>query len=61
MALGRLMRIQAQEARIKRQGAIEEKANKLPVKMLFPTIIFIFPALFIVILGPAFIEIFRTI
>jgi tight adherence protein C len=61
MALGRIMRIQAQEARIKRQGAIEEKANKLPVKMLFPTVLFIFPALFIVILGPAFIEIFRTI
>lgn len=61
MALGRILRIQAQEARIKRQGAIEEKANKLPVKMLFPTIIFIFPALFIVILGPAFIEIFRTL
>ena len=61
ISLGRILRIQAQEARVKRQGAIEEKANKLPVKMLFPTIIFIFPALFIVVLGPAFITIFRTL
>ena len=61
ISLGRILRLQAQEARVRRQAAIEEKANKLPVKMLFPTIIFIFPSLFIVILGPAFITIFRTL
>jgi tight adherence protein C len=61
ISLGRTLRIQAQDARVRRQAAIEEKANKLPVKMLFPMVIFIFPALFIVILGPAFIEIAKTL
>jgi tight adherence protein C len=52
-SLGRVLRIQAGEARAKRQVAAEEEANKAPVKMLFPTLVFIFPALFLVILGPA--------
>jgi tight adherence protein C len=45
--------MQAVDARARRQLAAEEKANKAPVKMLFPTIIFIFPALFVVVLGPS--------
>jgi tight adherence protein C len=52
-SLGRVLRVQATEARSKRQLAAEEEANKAPVKMLFPTLVFIFPALFLVILGPA--------
>ena len=43
--------------RIHRQLAAEEKAMKAPVKMLFPTVMFIFPAMFIVILGPAILNI----
>src|SRR5712691_9258599 len=61
ISLGRILRTQARESRVRRQGAAEERANKLPVKMLFPTILFIFPPLFLVILGPAFITIFQTL
>jgi tight adherence protein C len=53
ISLGRILRVQAQDMRNKRQMAAEEKAMKAPVKMLFPTVLFIFPAMFIVVLGPA--------
>jgi tight adherence protein C len=56
ISLGRLLRIQASDARLKRQAAAEEKAMKSPIKMLFPTVIFIFPAMFLVILGPAMLN-----
>lgn len=59
ISLGRLLRVQASEARLKRQAAAEEKAMKSPIKMLFPTVIFIFPAMFIVILGPAMLNLMR--
>lgn len=60
-SLGRTLRVQAADMRIKRQLAAEEKAMKAPVKMLFPTVLFIFPAMFIVILGPAFINIVNSL
>jgi tight adherence protein C len=47
-----ILRVQAADARTRRQFAAEEKAMKAPIKMLIPTAIFIFPPLFIVILGP---------
>jgi tight adherence protein C len=56
ISLGRLLRVQATDARLKRQAAAEEKAMKAPIKMLFPMVIFIFPAMFLVILGPAFLN-----
>src|SRR5918999_1694219 len=46
-------RVPAPETRNRRQAAAEEKAMKAPIKMLFPTVLFIFPAMFLVILGPA--------
>ncbi len=55
--LGHMLRIQAQESRHRRQVAAEEQAMKAPVKMLIPTVLFIFPAMFVVILGPAAIQI----
>jgi tight adherence protein C len=57
ISLGKILRVQAGDTRLKRQAAAEEKAMKAPIKMLFPTVLFIFPAMFIVILGPAFINI----
>jgi tight adherence protein C len=61
ISLGRILRLQARDTRIKREAVAEEKANKLPIKMLFPTLFFIFPPLFLLILGPAFIEIAHTL
>jgi tight adherence protein C len=57
ISLGRILRVQSGDARLKRQMAAEEKAMKAPIKMLFPTVLFIFPAMFIVILGPALLNI----
>jgi tight adherence protein C len=60
-SLGRTLGILAQEARQRRQVAAEAEANKAPVKMIFPTAGFIFPALFVVVLGPALITIYHSL
>ncbi len=60
-SLGRTLKVQADDMRVHRQLAAEEKAMKAPVKMLFPTVMFIFPAMFIVILGPAFLNIMTAL
>ena len=56
ISLGRILSVQAADTRARRQLAAEERAMKAPIKMLFPTVLFIFPAMFIVILGPAFLN-----
>jgi tight adherence protein C len=56
ISLGRILKVQAADTRTRRQLAAEERAMKAPIKMLFPTVLFIFPAMFIVILGPAFLN-----
>jgi tight adherence protein C len=56
ISLGRILKVQAGDTRLKRQLIAEEKAMKAPIKMLFPTVIFIFPAMFLVVLGPAFLN-----
>jgi tight adherence protein C len=57
LSLAQTLRNLADDARQKRRLAAEELAAKAPVKMLLPTALFIFPALFVIILGPAFLEI----
>ncbi len=57
MPMTRVLQTQAEEMRRRRRGKVREAAAKLPVKILFPLILFILPALFIVILGPAVISI----
>jgi tight adherence protein C len=53
VGLAHALRLQATEIREKRMAFIREQAGKLPVKMMLPLVLFIFPALFAVILGPA--------
>jgi tight adherence protein C len=59
--VAKTLQVQAQELRVKRRQYAEEQAMKLPVKILFPTALFILPTLFIVVLGPAALNIYDTL
>jgi tight adherence protein C len=53
VSIAKILRIQADQMRVRRRQRAEEKAQQAPVKMLFPMVFLIFPALFVIILGPA--------
>lgn len=57
VSIARMLRVQADEMRVRRRQRIQEKAFAAPVKMIFPMLLCIFPSIFIVILGPAVISI----
>lgn len=59
VTLGQVIRVQADQMRVKRRQRAQQQAYKAPVKMVFPLVLFIFPAIFVVILGPAMITIMR--
>ena len=60
-SIAQALRIHSDSMRTRRFQKAEEVAAKLPVKLIFPLILFILPSLFVVILGPAAITIFRTL
>jgi tight adherence protein C len=57
VTISRVLRVQADEMRVKRRQRAQEKAFAAPVKLVFPLVFCIFPSLFIVLLGPAAISI----
>jgi tight adherence protein C len=61
VGLGNVLRIESEGLREHRKQIAREKAMKAPIKMLFPLIFFIFPSIFIIILGPALIKIFKIL
>jgi len=60
VSIAKILRVQSEQMRIKRRQRAEELANKAPIKMLFPMAFLIFPALFIILLGPAALIIMET-
>jgi tight adherence protein C len=60
VSMAKVMRIQSEQMRIRRRQRAEEKAHEAPVKMLFPMVFLIFPAIYVVLLGPAVLVIMRS-
>jgi tight adherence protein C len=58
-SLGQALRTHAESSRTKRRQRAEEKAAKLGVKLLFPLVFCLFPAFYLVVLGPSVLRIFR--
>jgi tight adherence protein C len=61
VSIAQVLRSQAAEMRLMRRQQAEETAMKIPVKIVFPVILFMFPAIFVVILGPAIIMIMQSL
>jgi tight adherence protein C len=60
VSISKVLRIQSEQMRNRRKQRAEETAMKAPIKMIFPLILFIFPTIFIILLGPAALQIIDT-
>ncbi len=60
VGIGKILRLQSDQMRIKRRQRAEEKAQQAPVKMMFPMVFLIFPSIFMVLLGPAGLQMARS-
>lgn len=60
VSIGKVLRIQSEQMRVRRRQRAEERAQQAPIKMLFPLVFLIFPAMFIVLLGPAGFQVMRS-
>lgn len=60
ISIKNVLSAQSQQLRISRKQRAEEKAMKAPVKMMLPLVVFIFPVIFLILLGPSVVEIIRT-
>ena len=56
VSLAKVLRVQSDQLRLKRRQRAEETAQKAPIKMMFPLVMFIFPTIFIVLMGPAILQ-----
>jgi tight adherence protein C len=61
VGLAQALRGLAQQMRVRRRQRVEEQAQKAPVKLLFPLALFVFPAIFIVLLGPVFLQLLEVV
>ena len=59
-SVGTALRVQSEQLRTRRRQLVEERAAKIATKLLFPLIFCIFPALLVVLLGPAMLQIMRS-
>jgi tight adherence protein C len=60
VSIARVLKIQADQMRIKRRQRAQEKAQQAPIKMMIPLVTLIFPSIWLVILGPAAVNLFKT-
>ncbi len=58
-SIAQALRVQSESMRVRRAQIAEEKAAKTAVKLIFPLVLFIFPGIFVVLVGPAGIKMYR--